>query len=253
MASATIHAGICGTGLISAIDAYLDLEVIDDTGAMEGTSVQIGDSPISITQADVRKLQLAKAAIAAGIDTLLYEAGLNASDVHTLHLAGGFGSYLQAQPAAGIGLIPEALVDKASPAGNTALTGAVLLTLSRTARKVAEERATGATEVGLSTHEVWTVSYTHLLNRIEDIGTSPLGRFAQGEDAAKASAQHGREILEASLSELDRRLRGIRPTAESIDPISLDEAEDIWQRVNGSRSSWCTLSEANPDLLPPDF
>lgn len=91
------------------------------------------------------------------------------------------------------------------------------------------------------------------LNRIEDIGTSPLGRFAQGEDAAKASAQHGREILEASLSELDRRLRGIRPTAESIDPISLDEAEDIWQRVNGSRSSWCTLSEANPDLLPPDF
>ena len=146
-------------GLISAIDAYLDLEVIDDTGAMEGTSVQIGDSPISITQADVRKLQLAKAAIAAGIDTLLYEAGLNASDVHTLHLAGGFGSYLQAQPAAGIGLIPEALVDKASPAGNTALTGAVLLTLSRTARKVAEERATGATEVGLSTHEVWMDRY----------------------------------------------------------------------------------------------
>jgi len=147
--------GLCGTGLIGAVDAYLDLGVIDETGAMDAVSVQIGWSEISLTQADVRKLQLAKSAVAAGIDTLLHEAGLTADDLATLHLAGGFGSYLQPRPAAGIGLFPEVLVDRADPAGNTALTGAVLLTLSQAARRTAEERAADAREVALSTHPVF--------------------------------------------------------------------------------------------------
>lgn len=151
--------GICGTGLISAIDAYLDTGVIDETGAMDRTSVEVGTSHITITQGDVRKLQLAKAAIAAGIDTLLHEAGLRAEGLDTLHLAGGFGSYLQPLPAAGIGLIPRALVEKSTPAGNTALTGAVLLTLSVAARTAAEERAAGASEVALATHPVFMDRY----------------------------------------------------------------------------------------------
>ena len=151
--------GICGTGLISAINSYLDTGVIDETGFMNGTEVEVGSSRITITQADVRKLQLAKAAIAAGIDTLLHEAGLDADRLDTLHLAGGFGSYLQALPAAGIGMIPRALVEKANPAGNTALTGAVLLTLSSAARASAEQRAASAREVELATHPIFMDRY----------------------------------------------------------------------------------------------
>ncbi|MCL2463708.1 MAG: ASKHA domain-containing protein [Micrococcales bacterium] len=151
--------GLCGTGLISAVDAFLTLGVIDGTGAMGAASAVIGRSGISISQADVRKLQLAKSAVAAGIDTLLSEAHLTAGELSALHLAGGFGSYLQSRPAAGIGLIPQALVDATDPAGNTALTGAVLLTLSRTARRTAAQRAAAAREVSLSTHPVFMDRY----------------------------------------------------------------------------------------------
>ncbi|HQY98837.1 MAG TPA: ASKHA domain-containing protein [Propionicimonas sp.] len=148
--------GLCGTGLIGVVDALLDLGRIDDTGLLASPSVPIGDSGIELTQADVRKLQLAKAAIAAGIDTLLAEAGLAPDYLAVAHLAGGFGSYLQPLPAAGIGLIPTELVERAEPAGNTALTGAVLLTLSRAARVRAAELAEQAQEVGLATHPVFT-------------------------------------------------------------------------------------------------
>ncbi len=151
--------GLCGTGLISAVNALLDLGVVDGTGAMGTSAVEIGSSGISLSQADLRKLQLAKSAIAAGIDTLLHEAGLHAGDLATLHLAGGFGSYLQPGPAAGIGLIPDVLAGRTDPAGNTALTGAVLLTRSKAARRSAEERVRGACEVALSTHPVFMDRY----------------------------------------------------------------------------------------------
>lgn len=147
--------GICGTGLISAIDTHLRLGTIDPTGTMEGSSFDVGSSRIAITQDDVRRLQLAKAAIAAGIDTLLAEGALAPEDIDALHLAGGFGSYLQPRSAAGIGLIPWPLVEKTNPAGNTALTGAVLLALSQDSRRTAQAWATRATELSLANHPVW--------------------------------------------------------------------------------------------------
>ncbi|NLA28249.1 MAG: ATP-binding protein, partial [Propionibacterium sp.] len=142
-----------------AVDTFVKLGIIDETGAMDGESVEIGNSKITLTQGDVRKLQLAKAAIAAGIDTLISESAVGENGLSALHLAGGFGSYLQAEPAAGIGLIPRPLARNADPAGNTSLTGAVLLTLSRKARKVSEELAAKAHEVELSTNPVWNDSY----------------------------------------------------------------------------------------------
>jgi uncharacterized 2Fe-2S/4Fe-4S cluster protein (DUF4445 family) len=151
--------GLCGTGLIGAVNAGLDLGLIDSTGAMTGGPLAIGDSTVQLTQADVRQLQLAKAAIAAGLDTLLHQAGLTAEQVDSLQLAGGFGSYLQPGPAAGIGLIPAALAGRASPGGNTALTGAILLTVSSAARRTAEQRARVAQEVGLATHPVFLERY----------------------------------------------------------------------------------------------
>ncbi len=79
--------------------------------------------PVKLTQTDIRELQLAKGAIAAGIRILLDESGLRADEVGTVFLAGAFGNYVNRASARRIGLIdfpPERIV----PAGNTALRGA---------------------------------------------------------------------------------------------------------------------------------
>jgi len=150
--------GLCGTGLIGAVDALLTLGVVDGTGAMDNTPTVIGDR-VSVTQADVRQLQLAKAAVAAGIDALLHAAGLTPDGVARVHLAGGFGSYLRVEPAAGIGLIPRVLTARCQPAGNTALSGAAMLTTSGAARAAAERIARQAEEVQLSTDACFMARY----------------------------------------------------------------------------------------------
>ena len=78
---------------------------------------------IIITQQDVRQLQLTKAAIAAGIDALLAESNVETEELDEVIIAGGFGSYLDLQNAAEIGLFPKGLLDRMTVAGNTALSG----------------------------------------------------------------------------------------------------------------------------------
>lgn len=68
---------------------------------------------MALTQADIRQLQLAKAAVAAGVDSMLQAADLAPSDLHALLLAGGFGSRTDVRSAAGIGLIPPACAPRA--------------------------------------------------------------------------------------------------------------------------------------------
>lgn len=85
------------------------------------------------------------------------------------------------------------------------------------------------------------------LGRVDERVTSPLGRFAQGEDAARASAEYGRDILEASLLELALRAEALGPHVDEITPLTLEETEVIWARVVARTDEWCTLSE---DELP---
>ena len=84
---------------------------------------------VSLTAADVRNLQLAKAAVAAGIRVLLQQRGLTPEQLDGVYLAGGFGSYLDPESAAAIGMLPRACAGKLRTLGNTALTGAAALTL----------------------------------------------------------------------------------------------------------------------------
>jgi uncharacterized 2Fe-2S/4Fe-4S cluster protein (DUF4445 family) len=83
---------------------------------------------------DVRKLQLAKAAIAAGLQTLLFTAGIKSEDVNSFLLAGGFGSFLDQVSAATIGLFPKSFLPFAKTMGNTAGEGAALALCSEKAR-----------------------------------------------------------------------------------------------------------------------
>lgn len=116
--------GICGSGLIDAIAAGLESGCIDETGALEEEVFPISGT-VQLMKRDIRAVQLAKAAIAAGIATLTETAGISLDDIQTLYIAGGFGSHLNVESAAAIGLIPDVLKDRVDILGNASLAGAV--------------------------------------------------------------------------------------------------------------------------------
>lgn len=166
--------GICGSGVIDAVSELLKHGIIDCTGRFEdkeavsnvalrerlaedsgekqfilAESSQQGQA-ISITQKDVREVQLAKAAVAAGIQVLLKESGVSCEDIEKVYVAGGFGSYMNIQSALNIGLIPTELKDKIVFAGNAAGVGAVLYLLSKRYREKAEKITSRAAYIELS-------------------------------------------------------------------------------------------------------
>ncbi len=117
-----VPVGICGSGLLDAVAVMLDLGLIDESGRMEETCYFTPN--VFICQKDVRELQLAKAAIAAGIRILLSHKGVAMEDVGEVLLAGAFGNYLNPVSACRIGLLPPELSHCVVPVGNAAGTGA---------------------------------------------------------------------------------------------------------------------------------
>ena len=150
--------GLCGTGLIDAVAALLEVGVLEDSGYME-EDAPLGDSGLILTRADIRQVQLAKAAIRAGIDTLLHEAGVGYEEIDTVYLAGGFGSYLHPESCAAIGMIPRELIGKLQVLGNAAGRGASLILLSAEELAAAEEIARRATTLELSSSMVFMEKY----------------------------------------------------------------------------------------------
>ena len=122
--------GLCGSGLVDAVAAGLDLEVIEPSGRFaNGRKEWTLAPPVVLTQNDIRELQLAKGAIAAGFRILLDRLGASISDLKKLYLAGAFGNYISRASARRIGLV-ELPIDLVSPAGNTALLGAKIALFS---------------------------------------------------------------------------------------------------------------------------
>jgi uncharacterized 2Fe-2S/4Fe-4S cluster protein (DUF4445 family) len=123
--------GICGSGLVDAVAAGLDLGAILPSGRLSNRNGEFELlPPVSLTQADIRELQLAKSAIAAGLQVLLEKIGAQLEDISILHLAGAFGNYVNRRSARRIGLI-EINLQRIHPAGNTALRGAKMVLLSK--------------------------------------------------------------------------------------------------------------------------
>ena len=148
--------GLCGTGLIDAVAALLQMEELDETGYME-EDADIGGC--TLTRADIRQVQLAKAAIRAGLETLLHTAGITYDDLDEVALAGGFGSYLHPESCAAIGLIPRELVGKIRVLGNAAGSGAAMMLLSGEERARSERIALRAEVIDLSTNPVFMQRY----------------------------------------------------------------------------------------------
>lgn len=147
--------GICGSGLIDLMAVLVEKGLVDEGGlllppdeAPEGFEAWLDedengngllflteDDSVYFTAADVRQLQLAKAAVAAGITVLLHDSGLALEDVEALYLAGGFGSHMRAESAVKMGMLPGELLDRIICVGNASLAGARQALLSLEKRK----------------------------------------------------------------------------------------------------------------------
>jgi len=145
--------GLCGSGLLDALAMLLDTGAVDETGRIldkdeidHPIKQYIGTAEgknafflsytnnVYLSAADIRKLQLAKAAIAAGIQTLLITAGVTAANASTFILAGGFGNFLDRNSASRIGLFPREFLPITKGMGNTAGEGAAIALVSEDAR-----------------------------------------------------------------------------------------------------------------------
>jgi uncharacterized 2Fe-2S/4Fe-4S cluster protein (DUF4445 family) len=150
--------GICGSGLIDIMATLLDSGIVDETGRfLEQKEIgpDVSDSmkkrikydkgnpkffitdDVYISQRDVRNVQAAKAAIAAGINILLKKHGVDHDGISRVIIAGAFGNYVDPVSAQRIGLIPRVPLERVVSAGNTALEGAKMYLLSKDVREFA--------------------------------------------------------------------------------------------------------------------
>lgn len=134
--------GLCGSGLLDLVAVLLDMGILDESGYLENKEYTLCEN-VTLTQKDIREVQLAKAAIRAGIELLTEKLGTEVSDIHQVYLAGAFGNYMNPVSACRIGMIPPVLLDTIKPIGNAAGEGAKLCALSKAefaySKKLAKE------------------------------------------------------------------------------------------------------------------
>jgi uncharacterized 2Fe-2S/4Fe-4S cluster protein (DUF4445 family) len=153
--------GICGSGLVDAVAQLIGCGLVDASGFLSRPEeargrvsdtlvrrlVQVNgvrafllstpEEAIVLTQPDIRALQFAKGAIAAGVDVLMATLGIEARDLDEVLLAGSFGSYINPASARAIGLVPWVRVDRIIAVGNAAGEGAKIALLSFRERQAA--------------------------------------------------------------------------------------------------------------------
>lgn len=173
----TAPCGICGSGLIDAVSELVKAGIVNHKGRIlppNGLDGEIsqelrrrlrpgqsgqefvlhygsnGADDVVLTQRDVRELQVAKAAVRAGAEILLKEAGVRAGDLKALKLAGAFGSFVRKESLLSIGLLPGVDAQVVHSIGNAAGVGALLALSSAKARRQAERLAGKAVHIELS-------------------------------------------------------------------------------------------------------
>lgn len=115
--------GVCGTGLIDAVSELLRFDIIDETGFMEDDFLLA--EGVWLTCEDVRQYQLAKSAVYSAVLCLMSAEGVEADDLETLYISGGFSTKVNIESAVRSGLLPAEFKDKIKVLGNSSLQGAV--------------------------------------------------------------------------------------------------------------------------------
>ncbi len=173
--------GICGSAYIDALAHLYKHGIIDERGRFKnvvsrrlkrdgdqrfvvvwGEESGINED-IAVYRDDIESLLLAKAAVASVTQIVLREASIKFEDVGKVFIAGSFGTSLNVENAATIGLINESWVNKTVFVGNTAISGAKLILKSSTARKKAEEIARRTRYVEISANKEFTKIYVENL------------------------------------------------------------------------------------------
>lgn len=155
--------GICGSGIIALAAELRRNGLLSEEGRLDerlgGRLKLTEDGRIKVTQKDIRELQLAKAAIRAGIETLMFTYGITADEIDHVYLAGGFGQGVDVAKAAAIGLIPAELIDVTKAVGNTSLKGAVRFIREPDAQQKLSAIIAASGEVVLADNEYFSKAF----------------------------------------------------------------------------------------------
>ena len=147
--------GICGSGLLDVVAQLRMKEIILHSGKMDAhplirnqngkSEFVLAERPgledITLSQKDVRELQLAKAAIRVGIQALVEAEGLSEDDLEKVIIAGAFGTFIDVKSAITIGMLPDLPLERFTQVGNAAGTGARLALISKKERQKANQVA----------------------------------------------------------------------------------------------------------------
>ncbi len=180
--------GICGSGLVDAVAQLIQCGLIDSSGFLATPDQARGRVPaaladrlvdvngvrafllsrpeegVVLTQPDIRALQFAKGAIAAGVAALMSHLGVTAEDLEQVLLAGSFGSYINPASARAIGLVPWVPVERIVAVGNAAGEGAKIALLSFREREAANRIPEFVEYVELSVHPEFNDVFTEALS-----------------------------------------------------------------------------------------
>lgn len=159
--------GLCGTGVVETAAELVREEIADETGALDedyfDDGFPLAETPdgkeIVFTQKDMREIQLAKAAVRAGVETLLLRYGVKKEDVSKVYLAGGFGYKLNTDMAIEIGMIPKEWADRITAVGNSSLSGASKYLKDKNGDKKMENLVSISEEINLSADKVFNEFY----------------------------------------------------------------------------------------------
>jgi uncharacterized 2Fe-2S/4Fe-4S cluster protein (DUF4445 family) len=144
--------GVCGTGLIDILAVALARGILGRDGRIAGHEKRIRlTDRLSLTQQDVRDVQLAVAAVRTGIRLMLRECRVSLADIDRILVAGAFGSSLDIKNSQALGLLPDVPEKKIAFVGNASLAGARRLLLSRSDRAAAEALAARISHISLAT------------------------------------------------------------------------------------------------------
>ncbi|MCI0469389.1 MAG: ASKHA domain-containing protein [Nitrospirae bacterium] len=183
--------GICGSGMIDAVSEMFLTGVIDQKGKfVKGRTERVRDGEeglefviykdkefhkdIALTEVDVENLIRAKAALYAGINTLLNEVGFTIDVIERVYIAGGFGNYINVEKAIIMGMLPDIPRDRFVYMGNTSILGSYLCLMSEELKKEAETIASMMTYIELSVSRTFMDDYmSALFLPHTDIGKFP--------------------------------------------------------------------------------
>jgi len=173
--------GICGSGILDVVAELLRNKLLDKRGVLRGDHPNLQfeeknthfilvpadksgiNRDVCVSRQDVNEIQLAKAAIRAGVEVLLKEADIQDEDIQTFIVAGAFGTYLDINSAIQIGMFPDIPRQRFRQVGNAAGGGARKLLVSKHQRQLADTIAGHVNYVELATHPDFMKIYVKAL------------------------------------------------------------------------------------------